>query len=292
MAPDLPPTILLRWAGVFRPMAAAGSLSPGIMVISRYLATGVRSLIIQNAARKGGAKVATGKQSITKQCPVTGGMPLKCTERGFWEACQKYRQNLKLQTGTRSEYCAICQGKVPGEVIFMQLKDAKSGVLKAMSESEKKNCYLCGEEKNLKAQYGQEVCSYCQIVRLQAKNRPDVLIKALQGFQQVPDDFHPDEPSDQQEEIDRLRTELSVARSALLSGAGQESVPSLKAELLAANRKLEAANLRILQLEQMDGRSLDLIRLQELAWKFAEGVMSGEVVGVEVEDIRLLRGVQ
>ena len=42
----------------------------------------------------------------------------------------------------------------------------------------------------------------------------------------------------------------------------------------------------------MAGKSLDLIRLQELAWKFAEGVMTGEVIGVAVEDIRLLRGIQ
>jgi len=95
-----------------------------------------------------------------------------------------------------------------------------------------------------------------------------------------------------QDEIDRLRTELSVAKSALLSGAGQETVPSLKAELLAARRNLDAATMRIEQLENLAGRSLDHFRLQELAWKFAEGVMTGEVIGVDVEDIRLLRGLQ
>jgi hypothetical protein len=53
-----------------------------------------------------------------------------------------------------------------------------------------------------------------------------------------------------------------------------------------------AAYIRILQLENMVGKSLDLVRLQVLAWKFAEGVMTGSVIGVEVEDIRLLRGLQ
>lgn len=273
-------------------MVSIGSLSPGITVISRSLLTGGLILNVRRVVRRKEDKVVKGKQFLTKQCPVTGGVLLKCTERGFFEACEKYRKNLTLQTGTRSEYCATCRGKVPGEIIFVELKHGKPGVLKAMSESEKKICCLCGDEKNLKAQYGQEVCSYCQIVRLQAKNRPDVLIKALQEFQQLPEDFHPDEPTGSADEIDRLRIELSVAKSALLSGAGQESVPSLKAELLASGRKLEAANIRILQLEKVDGRGLDLIRLQELAWKFAEGVMSGKVTGVEVEDIRLLRGVQ
>ncbi len=93
------------------------------------------------------------------------------------------------------------------------------------------------------------------------------------------------------EENTRLRTELSMAKRALLGGAGGETVPALKAELLAARRNLEAANMRILQLENIAGKSLDIIRLQELAWKFAEGVMTGEVIGVAVEDIRLLRGV-
>ncbi len=236
--------------------------------------------------------MAAEKQSLTSKCPVTGGLMLKCTERGFREACEKYRRNLKLKTGTRTEYCDTCRGEVPGEVIFIDMQHYQTGVLKAMSETEKKNCFLCGEEKNLKSQYGHEVCAYCQIIRLQAKNRPDVLIKALQECRQLPEEDLEGGASGSQEEIDRLRTELSVAKSALLSGAGQETVPSLKAELLAAKRNLDAANIRIQQLENMAGKSLDIIRLQELAWKFAEGVISGEVIGVEVEDIRLLRGLQ
>jgi len=234
----------------------------------------------------------TSKNNKVPQCPVTGGVPLKCTERGFTEACRKYRENLRLRKGTRSEFCDTCRGKVPGEVIFVRIKDYKPGVLKAMSEAEKKICYLCGEEKTLKSQYGHEVCSYCQIVRVQAKNRPDVLIKALQEVGQLPEDVEASGASDLQAEIDRLRAELSVAKSALLSGAGQETVPSLKAELLAARRNLDAATMRIEQLENLAGRSLDHFRLQELAWKFAEGVMTGEVIGVDVEDIRLLRGLQ
>ena len=236
--------------------------------------------------------MAAGKSPLKTQCPVTGGIMLKCTERGFREACGKYRQNLKLQKGTRSEYCGICKGAVPGEVIFIDMKHYQSGVLKAMSETEKKSCFLCGEEKNLKNQYGREVCAYCQIIRLQAKNRPDVLIKALQECGQLPEQDPDAGASQLQEEIDRLRTELSVAKSALLGGGDGETVPAMKAELLAARRNLEAANIRIMQLENMAGKSLDLIRLQELAWKFAEGVMTGEVVGVAVEDIRLLRGIQ
>ncbi len=239
-----------------------------------------------------GKKTVEKKSALKKQCPVTGGLMLKCTERGFLEACEKYRSNLILKKGARTEYCDTCRGKIPGEVIFVDMKNYQTGVLKAMRETEKKSCFLCGETKNLKSQYGHEVCAYCQIIRVQAKNRPDVLIKALQECQQLPEENIDEGSTGLQHEIDRLRTELSVAKSALLSGAGHETVPSLKAELLAAKRNLDAANIRIQQLENMAGKSLDIIRLQELAWKFAEGVISGEVIGVEVEDIRLLRGLQ
>jgi hypothetical protein len=127
-----------------------------------------------------GKKVKGNKKAITQKCPVTRGLMLKCTERGFREACDSYRQNVRLKTGTGSNYCEVCKGQVPGEVIFVDMKNYQTGVLKAMSETEKKSCFLCGETKNLKSQYGHEVCAYYQVIRVQAKNRPDVLIKALQ----------------------------------------------------------------------------------------------------------------
>ena len=40
-----------------------------------------------------------------------------------------------------------------------------------------------------------------------------------------------------QNEIDRLRTDLSVAKSALLGGVGEESVTAIKAELLGQKKK-------------------------------------------------------
>ena len=61
---------------------------------------------------------------------------------------------------------------------------------------------------------------------------------------------------------------------------------------MGLKKKLEAARKQIRKFEEIERNGFDPTRFQELAWKFAEGVISGEVVGVDVEDIRLLRGVQ
>ncbi len=237
-------------------------------------------------------QVKDGENNMLRHCPVTSGLPLKCTELGFAESCEKFRENLSLQKGKRSDYCNECQGNVPGEVIFVSVDKGKIGILKAEGEGDQKICFLCGERKSLKNQYGVEVCSYCMITRIQAKNRPDTLIKALQEFKQLPEGDTSGESADLQDEIDRLRTDLSVAKSALLGGVGKESVTAVKAELLGVKRKLAAARVQIRQFEEIERNGFDPTRFHELAWKFAEGVMSGEVVGVDVEDIRLLRGVQ
>ena len=79
--------------------------------------------------------------------------------------------------------------------------------------------------KKSENQYGREVCAYCQIICLQAKNRPDVLIKALQECGQLPEQDPEAGAGELQREVDRLRTELSVAKSVLLGGGDGETVP-------------------------------------------------------------------
>jgi len=131
-----------------------------------------------------------------KYCPATGNQPLTCTRKGFSASCAKFREHANrkwtgkanLPISIQSDYCVICQGRVPDNVTFIEI-DEKYQTEKIIMASSKKflgKCDSCGGDKVLSKHYGKSVCSSCLAFRTGCKSHPDWVVAALEEFGNLP----------------------------------------------------------------------------------------------------------
>ena len=131
-----------------------------------------------------------------KYCPATGNQPLTCTRTGFAASCAKFREHANrkwtgkanLPISIQSDYCVICQGRVPDNVTFIEI-DEKYQTEKIIMASSKKflgKCDSCGGDKVLSKHYGKSVCSSCLAFRIGCKSHPDWVVAALEEFGNLP----------------------------------------------------------------------------------------------------------
>lgn len=175
-------------------------------------------------------------------------------------------------------YCQECRGEeIPGEVEFISLEEVKRVSLKG-------DCPYCGQkDKGLQKSYGEMVCANCSMVRINAKLRPEVLIKALE-------EFNPDflkvnvEDLDVQGAYDKLMEE-----NRRLAALGEEN-EKLKEELRKA---VEAAEFKPKFERFVDGETNgkrhDLSFLGEIAWKLAEGMANKSQVNIVWDDVESMK---
>ncbi len=209
-----------------------------------------------------------------KYCPVTGNLPMTCTEKGFLEACESFRRMPTISGSgvLKYKYCGICQGKeIPGKVIIINLEQAK--ISREKQEDNMKNkskpgkCYQCGKVKSLRSHHGQSCCATCGIVRSKAKNDPGVMIAALREFNNMPDwmaDAAPDGSLLDLQKENAVNIE-SLEKAEGLIKLHDDTIGSMEKEI----EKLRTA-LRITAKEN-NVSALDRLAL---------GIMDGSIIGV------------
>lgn len=220
-----------------------------------------------------------GYISIGKYCPVTGNQPMTCTKNGFIKSCEKFQLNLAMNKGQRSIYCGICLGTIPDNVTFINLpadkittnevstmeKNTSNERAEKSGPQNKKNkgCYLCGQEKSLRSNFGKNLCSICQVLMMSARNHPELVRAAMREH-------------------------------------GQD-IPSEKVVDKLPAAELQAAQDRIVELEEMVNKfwqkpSVILSERGEVpghndvAWRLAIGIIVGSVTGVSIDDLNAIRG--
>lgn len=157
-------------------------------------------------------------------CPVTGGNPTSMTEAGFVRACGaalavSREEEGKRIFGLRYRRCLVCRGEHrPPELRIVGLA-AVINEREVFMPSDRKDgvCQSCNKSCSVVSHFDAWVCPSCQIVRINAKKRPEVLVAALERFS--PEDLsRPGDGSVFEEEL--------VAVSKILGMEGTEHVLS------------------------------------------------------------------
>jgi len=91
-----------------------------------------------------------------KYCPVTGNIPMTCTEDGFLESCKSFRKLKSVSGGKNMKftYCAVCNGRQrPKDLTIISLAAAQSAREKQEDNVDKKKdeCEMCGKRANLRS---------------------------------------------------------------------------------------------------------------------------------------------
>ncbi len=246
-------------------------------------------------------------EKTVKYCPVTGNQPLKCTRRGFIESCKKFQANSaakKFQRnaagGTKpfNNYCLTCAGTIPDNVTFIDITQEERGNKGSNPGKNKKEkpvgsakrvqgtCHSCGGDKKVSVHFGKMVCSSCMPIRIGAKNYPELTVAALREFGNIPEMEKLSQPDDGlSEQLQSANVLISEKdrEIATLNKTIEEHKEELRV-LTAPSSFLEYASEAV----TMDDSSKTI--LNNIIWKLAEGLMQGDISGVEVEDIRALRG--
>ncbi len=235
-----------------------------------------------------------------KYCPVTGNIPMTCTEDGFLESCKRFRKMMAFSGGSNLKftYCADCKGKQrPKNLTIISLVEAQSarekqendvGANKTMTN---KKCESCGKIANLRNVHKKNVCPSCATCRTMVSTRPEMVVEVLKEFGHHDDPATGGDVTEANEIIKALRLQLSQSDRQLASVIEELKDEKKRAEQLTdANAKLRSVNIQLKESgSNAQGTDIDL---QALAWRIAEGMIYGDISGIEVEDLRLLRGLQ
>ena len=225
------------------------------------------------------------KIPILAYCPINGNRPMSCTREGFLVSCQKFQENLVRLVKPYSKWCGVCQGrKRPENITFIKLQD-KKGEMTMTVPTTTGPCALCGKIKTLRKHQGKRTCSSCQIIRIGAKNRPEIIFKALDEFGNLPE-----KPVDQ----GATETELAKSNADLEKIIASQTVYQEELLKTIENYKKEMSKrspddwvtlpaAEILHVE-------DQTALDTVAWKLLEGIATGAITGVDVADVRVIRG--
>ncbi len=244
-----------------------------------------------------------------KYCPITGNQPLTCTLNGFQKACKKFQANVKKGLGRKFDYCLICQGDIPDAVTFIDLSKFQKERVMATNSKKTAKCQSCGEVKNVFKHFGKDVCTGCSMMRKVVKNNPEQVFAALKEFGKMPEAIADSSSDAQQGQINilskkvrELQEEIKEFGSAayhlhcqVANALGYDAADKfdIAAEVNILKQKLENATTspEHCELEMFSEKISDsyISKLNELAWKLADGVMAGTITGIEVDDIRTIR---
>lgn len=233
------------------------------------------------------------------------------TRRGFDEACKRFMA-MRGKGGRVYGDCDVCRGAVlPEHITIIELTKEQKELAMGTVKREPGFCELCGKGGNMANQYGKAVCASCQIVRIAAKNRPEVVIAALEEFEALPLPVQVGEDAKEvwmaleelqrkysaaEEEMFELRKQHTAALEEL-QGKHNEAVARLEEVNDQYNQSIDdrvALEEQLMAIRQRTECTLDSRpdpKLVDLAWKLVEGVVAGTVTGIDIEDIRVLRGV-
>jgi uncharacterized Zn finger protein (UPF0148 family) len=233
-----------------------------------------------------------------RNCPLTGGRPLSITRNGWETACAKTSADAdeKMKNGLLSRRstnfaamrivimpaCIECSGEVPGEVEFIELSRLNIKQEDTMTTRTPGTCDHCGEKKNVKKNSGMLVCPYCEILLINARNRPQVVAAALRKY--APELFTSTE----------LSTELPVEtkQNALRMAELEQEIK----ELVEDNLLLRESHKELKQIvdaakeAEKNGRNQQNRAMQDLALRLAMAMLRGKIEGITYNDIETLRG--
>jgi len=229
-----------------------------------------------------------------KYCPITGNNPLTCTKTGFLAACAKF-QAYDCRIHARkdkyhNDYCRICQGEIPANVTFINLAEKIKEHTMGKEKRFQTICYSCNLEKTCSNHYGKPVCSSCMPLRIAAKNYPERLELAMRDFGHklpttvpveaspcVEDYVHINQYDTVRAERDNLQVESEKLRDDL---ADQDKVIELLKNQIRASADTPLSLV-----------AADKAVLSDLAWTMAEGLLTGAITGISVEDLRTIRNI-
>ncbi len=224
-----------------------------------------------------------------RYCPVSGNLPMVCTEKGFLASCKIFQKLKAISGGSnfKYRYCSICQGyQVPENITFISLDAAqaareKTGEVVGINKTVvNKQCEECGKMANLRNSHKKLVCPSCGSVRTVVSSKPEMVIKVLKEFGHYPDAVGGD-VSEANETIRKLRAELESRIKDL-----EYVVDEVKIEK-ANNDLLRSAN-ETLKLAGENGAGSD-VDLNALAWMFAEKIIGGDITGMGMGDLDMIR---
>jgi len=201
-----------------------------------------------------------------RYCPIVGGLARRFAREDFAGACDTLRDLAREKNQDIYDYCLECGAEIPEAVEFIAINRAvieqalteatlepgpqRAELLKplkiqetiTMEKKETKKqpvevCELCDRERKLKKHFGKYVCTSCQFIMTEAKNRPETLRDVLENAGEM----LPSKPVELQAEEIKLPPNLEFRMKRLENMAKRIEALAGLAGLLSCDTDLAAA---------------------------------------------------
>lgn len=257
-----------------------------------------------------------------RNCPVTRGNPTSTTRRGWDAACAACRQEAEAEQDYAYRHvmykgvCLICSQQIPAEVTIIDLAHYNLQTEKGMGTNKTVTgvCKYCKQTKRVRQiGDGQGVCSMCEAVRSTIRNHPQSVIDSIRELApdllQVPSQQAELKTAFAKEHLDKCERVLIAIGETIKAEADEDLVEVakrrmntmarleesyLKESVALSNAEAERDDLKR-QLQGMVTGEVEMVcdtdrtAVQDLAIRLAVCMLKGEVRGIGVSDVELLR---
>jgi len=203
------------------------------------------------------------------------GLKTTLSEDAFLAICKAKREANSSGVPTY-QFCFRCAGQTrPKELTIMDIKKEKQeGEVATDKPGE---CKQCGRQANLRNTQGKLVCPTCGMLRGMCSKRPEMVVEVLREFDSFPQGDGGGDVTAANKTIRKLREQLESATISLADATGKIGA-------------LEVKNDRLREAGGSGNGADHGVDLHALAWKFAEGMIYGDITGIDMEDLRMMRG--